>query len=811
MVYMKRFLSLSAIALLSAACCGGSGDQPLTGGQWGEIRNASAEEVISDQVSYWTPRESRFQNAVCFYDSEAREGTKSLCISSPGYAVGSWTNKVNLLPWSRYRFSGWIKTDGVRSGKSESGAYFSFSDLAENDQVPVIRGTQDWTLVQFEFETGENDGSILNCCYGSAADPVQGKAWFDDMSLELLSSEKYTTSIEVRPSQIAGEPMSDYIYGQFIEHLGRCIYGGIWAEMVTDRKFWYSPSDRESVWKVLPAGMSGMPQGIQAFMALRNFQGHLQMDTSAPFTGAHTPVLVSDEASQVALVQNGMGLNAGVGAVGHIVLKSDCGMPVTVELSASGQTQKVEFNTTGSYAEYPLSFAGFASKEQDVTIRIIPGAAGRLWVGTVSLMPEDNVDGFRPDVLELLRGLNSPVYRWPGGNFVSGYDWKDGIGPRDSRPPRKNPAWSGVESNDVGLHEFMHLCELIGTEPYVAVNAGLGGVKAAAEEVQYCNGDASTPMGRLRASNGSADPWGVKWWSVGNEMYGDWQLGHMSTEAFVEKHNSFAKAMKAESSDIHLIAVGSVGPWDEMIMSQCNEHMELISEHLYCQDYKGTGLMTHALQIPRAIRSIADAHRHYRETIPSLDGKDIRICLDEWNFWYGPHIYGELGTRYYLRDALGIAAGLNEYMRNSDIIFMANYAQTVNVIGAIKSTTTDACYAATGEVLRCYREHFGMVPVNITGEFRPFDVVASLNPDTDEVTVSVVNLTYEERPLNLSFPDSDVCTDGGRVYTVSGSDDMVYNTPGQEPSVKTVEREVKSLKSEKVAPYSANIYVFKLK
>ena len=161
----------------------------------------------------------------------------------------------------------------------------------------------------------------------------------------------------------------------------------------------------------------------------------------------------------------------------------------------------------------------------------------------------------------MLRGLKAPVYRWPGGNFVSGYDWHDGIGERDKRPPRRNPAWTGVESNDVGIHEFMRLCELLDTEPYIAVNAGLGGVKEAADEVEYCNGAEDTPMGKWRKQNGQAKPWKVKWWSVGNEMFGDWQLGFMSTEAFVKKHNSFADAMWKVDSSIHLIAVGEVGRW----------------------------------------------------------------------------------------------------------------------------------------------------------------------------------------------------------------------------------------------------------
>ena len=132
-------------------------------------------------------------------------------------------------------------------------------------------------------------------------------------------------------------------------------------------------------------------------------------------------------------------------------------------------------------------------------------------------------------------------YRWPGGNFVSGYNWRDGIGDVDKRPPRKNPAWQGVEANDVGIHEFMGLCELIKAEPYIAVNAGLGNSKEAMAEVQYTNGFESTPMGKLRSANGHEKPWKVKFWSIGNEMYGSWQLGHTSTQQYVRRHNGLCR------------------------------------------------------------------------------------------------------------------------------------------------------------------------------------------------------------------------------------------------------------------------------
>ena len=149
------------------------------------------------------------------------------------------------------------------------------------------------------------------------------------------------------------------------------------------------------------------------------------------------------------------------------------------------------------------------------------------------------------------------------------------------------------------------------------------------------------------------------------------------------------------------------------MLAEASNHMDLISEHFYV-GHKA-GLLSHVDQMPKEIRRIADAHRKYRATIPTLKMKEVQVALDEWNYWYGPHVYGELGTQYFLEDALGVAAAFNEYARQSDIFFMANYAQTVNVIGAIKTTKTEAVLDSTGVILALYRHQFGPLPVTVGG------------------------------------------------------------------------------------------------
>lgn len=586
-----------------------------------------------------------------------------------------------------------------------------------------------------------------------------------------------------------GEPISKYVYGQFIEHLGRCIYGGIWAEMLEDRKFFYAVGTKESPWKAIgPADA-------------------VAMSAQQPFVGRHTPQVALAEEPR-GIVQHGLGLMQGKGYVGRIWLKgSKLSGPAKLSLiwgDQPGDRQTISIEVKDSYAKTLFQFTAGKSTDNG-RLEIVAAGQGTLLVGTLSLMPADNVDGMRADTLALLAELDSPVYRWPGGNFVSGYNWKDGIGDPDRRPPRKNPAWKGVEHNDFGLDEFMIFCRRLKTEPYIAVNSGLGDATNAVEEVQYANAAADTPMGKLRASNGHPEPYKVVFWSIGNEMYGNWQLGHISLAKYTEKHNQFAAAMRKADPSIKLIAVGDVGPWSEGMLKHCADNMDLMSEHFYCQERPG--LAAHVGQIPNAVRKKAEAHRHYRETIAELKGKDIRIALDEWNYWYGPHIFGELGTRYFLKDGLGIAAGLHEMARHSDLFFMANYAQTVNVIGCIKTDKTRAAMETTGLVLTLYRKHFGTLPV-ATQCSGGIDAQAALSADRKTLTLGIVNpsLSPVEIPLTLA----GVKLSGkGRRYQLAGNDPQAFNDPSAPANVKIDEQPIDAPGDKiTVAPCSVTLLVW---
>ena len=693
-----------------------------------------------------------------------------------------------MEPFAVYRLSGWIRAQGVEPAGGK-GALLNIHEI-RGAATSAVTGTTGWKRVEVLFRTGEIDALQVDCLLGGWG-LVRGRAWFDDLALELVEKKTLplpSITIDARKEKSS---FSGYIYGQFIEHLGRCIYGGIWAEMLEDRKFFLPPGTEKSPWRVLGGA------------------GVLSMDPKDPFCGKWSPRIALSGEKEGGLAQGKLGLVDGKEYVGRAWISAQGGLrSVRIRLAwGEGREESASLVVESpgpAWKEADFRFTSGRTTSEG-RFEITGNGKGSFRVGPVSLMPADNVHGMRADTLKLLKELDSPIYRWPGGNFVSGYDWRDGIGPRDRRPPRWDRAWKAIEPNDFGVDEFLLFCRILGTEPYITANSGLGDADLAAKEVEYANGATSTPMGRLRAKNGHPAPYGVKFWSVGNEMYGGWQLGHMPLAKYVKKHNRFAKAMRAVDSSIKLIAVGAVGKWDEGMLAHCAPCMDYISEHFY--QGRMPGLLAHVRRIPDAVRRIARAHRDYRRRIPALKGRNIPIALDEWNYWYGPHLFGNLGARFYLRDALGIAAGLHELARQSDLFFMANYAQTVNVLGAIKTSKTAAWFEPTGLALMLYRKHFGARPVE-TKTTPLIDALAAWDRKRSHLTLGVVNPTLRKRRVLLKVKGA-LLAGPAVLYRITGESPLAFNDQAHPDRVR-VERVLleKLGKTLVLAPCSVNLFRF---
>lgn len=739
------------------------------------VRNPSFEDVQANRPRGW--RTETWAGQATFQHAQiGRTGQRSVEIASEGGADVAWSTRVTVDPFARYRLSGWIRTEGVEPVQGGRGALFNIHGL-DGAATPAVTGTRDWTRVEVEFDIEDQTELQVNCLFGGWG-RARGRAWFDDVALEKIAQRPPPAPrIEVDATRL-GEPLSPLVYGQFIEHLGRCIYGGIWAEMLEDRKFYYPITSNYAPYTALrntaypvvgrsPWEIVGRPDGVT-------------MTTNTPFVGRHTPLLREG----VGIRQHDLGVTAGKEYVGYVWLKNSENRPgrarVTLRWgSGEAETASVEIAVRrGDYRRYPFRFTpGGTTDRASLEIQ---AEQGDLLVGTVSLMPGDNIRGMRADTLALLRQLAAPIYRWPGGNFVSGYDWRDGIGDRDRRPPRTNPAWTGVEHNDFGLHEFVEFCRLVGAEPLVTVNTGFGDAYSAAALVEYCNGAPETYWGAQRARNGSRQPFGIRYWCVGNEMWGTWQLGYMSVDHYTLKQNWVVDKMREVDPTIFCIASGDAGPWSRRMLERCADHMEAIAEHFYCQER--SGLAAHVRQVPDAIRNKVNFHRRMREELPHLRNRDIRIAMTEWNYWYGPHVFGELGTRYFLKDALGIAAGLHEYARQSDLIHSAFYAQTVNVIGAIKTSRRNAAFETTGLVLLLYRHQFGEVPVQTRAEGL-IDAQAAWTLDRRKLTLGIVNPSLETRVIPVEIRGARLKGPATR-WQIAGTDPQAYNDPDEPPRVR---------------------------
>ena len=303
--------------------------------------------------------------------------------------------------------------------------------------------------------------------------------------------------------------------------------------------------------------------------------------------------------------------------------------------------------------------------------------------------PLSDERGFREDVLALLRNLRLGTLRWPGGNFASNYHWQDGIGPKDDRPRRPELAWGGEEPNRFGTDEFLAYCAELGTEPYICLNMGTGTLEEALAWVEYCNSAANTYWAARRGDNGRAEPYRVRYWALGNEMYGAWQVGAMSAEEYVREATRWGRAIRMLDPGAVLIGCGETGwtEWDRVVIDGLAGLVDYHSVHLYTgsDDYWTNVLQPH--QAERAIRSAAAMIERsaYRQSLPKMP----RIAYDEWNVWYRV-MTGDLAERYTHPDALAVATYLNIFIRHSGWVKMANLAQLVNAIAPIVATPETA-------------------------------------------------------------------------------------------------------------------------
>lgn len=421
-------------------------------------------------------------------------------------------------------------------------------------------------------------------------------------------------------------------------------------------------------------------------------------------------------------------------------------------------------------------------------------------------------DGFRKDVMDAARDMGVTMLRWPGGNFASGYNWTDGIGPRDQRPVRRDDAWGALESNRFGTDEFLTYCERLRVEPYLCINAGLGTVEQARNWVEYCNEPADTAWARLRRKNGRDKPWGVKYWGLGNEIDGPWQLGHKNAEDYATFALEAAKAMHRADESIRLIASGSsnfrpgydwIG-WNRTVLDRLKNEIDYLSLHTYIGNRENDfeRFLANSRDIDDHIEIVEGQIKAARTGTPGA--RPIHIAFDEWNVWYRTLVSGEfnigrtgLEEKYNFEDALAMGMFYNSFFRHAASVKMANLAQLVNVIAPI-FTDKDGMFLQTIYFpLAEYAKQSGNTALDAlvdSPQYKPdggrtlgyLDVSSTFNATTHELYLNVLNRSEQkDLPARISNVEGQLAA-AVEVWELNHADLKATHTFGADSKVRPV-------------------------
>jgi alpha-N-arabinofuranosidase len=416
--------------------------------------------------------------------------------------------------------------------------------------------------------------------------------------------------------------------------------------------------------------------------------------------------------------------------------------------------------------------------------------------------------GLRGDVLDLVRELGVSVVRYPGGNFVSGYRWEDGIGPAGDRPRRLDLAWKTVESNAFGLDEFMTWAKTAGVEPMMAVNLGTRGVQEALDVLEYTNHPGGTELSDLRRKNGAADPYDVKLWCLGNELDGPWQVGHKSADDYGRLAAETGRAMKRLDPSISLVACGSsnrgmptFGAWEATVLEHAYEQVDYISAHTYYDPSDGdrASILASAVDMDAFITEVVATADHV--AAKQRQTRKLKVSFDEWNVWYQSRLQADLDRRGWVEapalieddftavDAVVVGDLLVTLLRHADRVGVACQAQLANVIGPIRTSNGGPAWRqsifhpfaltakyAVGTVLRTEP----VSPVHETARYGAVDALSTTavyDEDTGALSVFAVNRGDDDLVVEIGLRALPGITGAAHVSLDAGADPAGINTP----------------------------------
>ena len=415
--------------------------------------------------------------------------------------------------------------------------------------------------------------------------------------------------------------------------------------------------------------------------------------------------------------------------------------------------------------------------------------------------------GFRRDTLEIIRELNVPVVRYPGGNFVSGYRWEDGIGPKEARPARPDFAWRTVETNEFGLNEFMDWCKKANTTPMMAINLGTRGIESAMDILDYCNHPSGTYWSDLRIKHGYKDPHNIRLWCLGNEMDGPWQIGHKTAYEYGRLANEVGAVMKRYDPTLETVVCGSskvdlptFGEWEREVLTESYDNADYLSLHLYWRndDQDTPRFLAESITMDRMITEVVSICDYVKSRKKSK--KQMNLSFDEWNPWYhhrhdpivpwSKHPHQEEET-YNLEDALLVGSALITLLRHADRVKIACMAQLVNVIAPIMTSDAGAWRQTTfypymhvstmglGRVLNTLVDT-PTYECSISDRAPYLDAVLVENEEEETLTLFAVNKSMDE-PIELTCDLRQYADYRVVEHTVMTSDDRYAMNTEEDP------------------------------
>jgi alpha-L-arabinofuranosidase len=545
--------------------------------------------------------------------------------------------------------------------------------------------------------------------------------------------------------------ISPMLYGQFVEVMFEGVDGPLWDELIRNRSFEEPPNEigLSRDWEREPDNRNHDPSV------------HFQWDGSVSYPekvkGHSMRIQVSRDQWNISqrrgISQGKILVRKNVTYVGYLWLKEeafDGFVTVALEKDSTGgstyASADIHPNGTG-WTRYPFTLTADTS-DPLAKFSILVHGTGTIWIDQVSLLPGDAVAGTRADVFQRIQDLRPSFIRWPGGNAAQNYHWMRGVGPKDQRPSWLNRAWwNEIESNDFGVDEYIELCRALGTEPSITVNVEGDGATAgeAAAWVEYANGPATSRYGSMRAANGHPEPYHVKYWEVGNEIFGNWEIGHTDAAAYARNFNRYAAAMKAVDPSIRLIASGSTLDWNRTLLQIASPAIDQLAIHFYYGQNEMHGdvnnLLAHPLTFDRFYSQMREILHQY------APDNHIHLTVNEWNTSL------PLPAQHTMISGLYAASMLNSFERNGDLVASTAVSDLVNGwSGGIVQASRDGLFVTpTYLVNKLYNDHLGTERLSTAVQSPTFDspleekavpildTIATRSADGKSIFVKAVN------------------------------------------------------------------------